>query len=111
MSTNHKTLRIFMMPQQFPCGPDSACCGPIGQTEEEVQNLKNVLEKELACHVEVLNVTKGADMKDHLPIVRLFRSFGPMALPIIALDGEVVSMGIPTPEQAVLAVKEKTNQI
>jgi hypothetical protein len=100
-----------MMPQQFPCGPDSACCGPIGQTEEEVQNLKNVLEKELACHAEVLNVTKGADMKDHLPIVRLFRSFGPMALPIIALDGEVVSMGIPTPGEAVLAVKEKMNQI
>jgi hypothetical protein len=100
-----------MMPQQFPCGPDSACCGPIGQTEEEVQRLKNLLEKELACHVEVFNVTKGADMKDHLPIVRLFRSFGPMALPIIALDGEVVSMGIPTPGEAVLAVKEKMNQI
>lgn len=100
-----------MMPQQFPCGPDSACCGPIGQTEEEVQNLKSVLEKELACHVEVLNVSKGADMKNHLPIARLFRSFGPMALPIIALDGEVVSMGVQTPEQAVLAVKEKMNQI
>ncbi len=100
-----------MMDQQFPCGPNSACCGPVGQTEEEVQNLKSVLEKELECHVKVLNVSKEADMKDHLPIVRLFRSFGPAALPIIALDGEVVSMGVPTPEQAVLAVKEKMNQI
>ncbi len=100
-----------MMDQQFPCGPQSSCCGPIGQTEQEVQNLKSLLEKELECRVEVLNVTKEADMKDHLPVARLFRSFGPAALPIIALDGEVVSMGIPTPKEAVLAVKEKMNQI
>ena len=111
MSTNHKMLRIFMMPQQFPCGPQSSCCGPIGQTEEEVQNLKAVMEKELGCPVEVINVLNGKEMKNYLPISRLFRSFGPTALPIISLDGEVVSMGIPTPKEAVLAVKEKMNQI
>lgn len=111
MATNNRTVRIFMMPQQFPCGPDSSCCGPIGQSEEEVQNLKAAMERELGYQVEVLNVLNGSQMKRHLPIVRLFRSFGPMALPIIALDGEVVSMGIPKPEEAVLAVKEKINQI
>lgn len=111
MTTNNKTVKIFMMPQQFPCGPDSACCGPIGQTEEEVQNLKTTMERELDCLVEVLNVTNGSEMKNHVPVVRLVRSFGPMALPIIALDGEVVSMGTPTPEEAILAVKEKMNQI
>ena len=111
MSTNQKNLQIFMMPQQFPCGHQSSCCGPIGQSEEEVQKLKSALEREFECQVEVIDVTKGTDMKNHLPVVRLFRSFGPAALPIIALDGEVVSMGVPTPEQAVLAVKEKMNQI
>lgn len=111
MSVNNKTLRIFMMPQQFPCGPQSSCCGPIGQSEEEVQNLKSAMEREFGYQVEVFNMLNGSQMKHHLPIVRLFRSFGPMALPIIALDGEVVSMGLSKPEEAVLAVKEKTNQI
>lgn len=111
MATDGKILRIFMMSQQFPCGPQSSCCGPIGQTEEEIQNLRSAMERELGFQVEVIDVMNGSRMKHHLPIVRLFRSFGPMALPIIALDGEVVSMGTPTPEEAVLVVKEKINQI
>lgn len=111
MTTDEKTVRIFMMPQQFPCGPQSACCGPIGQTEEEVQNLKTAIERELGCRVEVLNVMNGKDMRNYLQVVRIIRSFGPMALPIIALDGDVVSMGNPTPEEAVSAIREKMNQI
>lgn len=109
MTTNDRTVRIFMLPQQFPCGPQSSCCGPIGQTEEEVQALRAAIERELGCRVEVLNALNGKDMRDHLQVVRLLRSFGPMALPIIALDGEIVSMGNPTPEQAVSAIREKMN--
>lgn len=58
MTTNDKTVRIFIMPQQFPCGPQSSCCGPIGQTEEEIQAIKTTIESELGCRVEVLNVMK-----------------------------------------------------
>ncbi|MFQ6121788.1 MAG: hypothetical protein ACE5LA_01840 [Dehalococcoidales bacterium] len=111
MTTTNKTVRIFMMPLTFPCGPQSSCCGPIGQTEEEIQSLKSTIEKETACQVEVLNVTNGNDMRNHLQIVRFVHSFGAMALPIIALDGEVVSLGFPTPEQAISAIKEKMNQV
>ena len=111
MTTNNKRVRIFMMPLRFPCGPQSACCGPIGQSEEEIQSLKSTIEKETGCQVEVLNVTNGNDMRNHLQIVQFLNSFGPMALPIIALDGEVVSMGNPTPEQAVSAIREKMNQM
>ena len=99
-----------MMPQQFPCGPQSSCCGPIGQTEEEIQSLKSTIEKETGCQVEVLNVTNGNDMSDYLQITQLVQAFGATALPIIALDGEVVSLGNPTPEQAVSAIREKMNQ-
>lgn len=111
MTTNDKTVRIFMLPQQFPCGPQSSCCGPIGQSEEEVQNLKTIIERELDCRVEVLNAINGKDMRNHLQILRLIRSFGPMALPVIALDEDIVSMGNPTPEQAVSVIREKMNQI
>mgnify|MGYP005839458375 CR=1 FL=1 len=102
-----KVVRIFMMPQQFPCGPQSSCCGPIGQTEEEIEILKEAIQKDIGCSVEVLNVTNGNDMKKHLDVLRLVRSFGYMALPIITLNGEVVSIGNPKPEEAVLAIKEK----
>jgi len=111
MTTNNKRVRIFMMPQQFPCGPQSSCCGPIGQSEEEIQSLKSTIEKETGCQVEALNVTNGNEMSNHPQIVRFVNSFGPMALPIIALDGEVVSLGNPTPEQAVSAIREKMNQM
>lgn len=106
-----KVVRIFMMPQQFPCGPQSSCCGPIGQTEEEIEILKEAIQKNIGCNVELLNVINGNDMKKHLDVLRLVHSFGYMALPIITLNGEVISIGNPKPEEAVLAIKEKMVQI
>lgn len=111
MKNNNKTVRIFMLPLRFPCGPQSSCCGPIGQSEEEIQAYKDLIEKELQCNVEVIDVTNGKEMKNHLNIVRLVHSFGPTALPIITLEEEVVSMGNSKPEEAVMAIKEKMAQI
>ncbi len=111
MKTNNHIVRIFTMPLQFPCGPQSACCGPIGQSEEEIQQLKDYIENSLGVKVEVKNVIKGEDMKAHREILSLFRTFGPMSLPIIAVNDEVVSMGRPTPEEAVEALREKINQV
>jgi len=107
---NNRSVIIFMMPQQFPCGPGSSCCGPVGQTKEEIQSLKGAIEKETGCQVAVLNVANGDDVRDYPQIVRTLDSFGTGALPIIALDGEIVSLGNPTTEQAVLAVRDKINQ-
>jgi len=102
---NNRSVRIFMMPQQ------SSCCGPaVGQTEEEIQSLKSTIEKETGCQVAVSNLFNGGDLTDYPQIVRILNSFGTGALPIIVLDGEVVSMGNLTPEQAVIAIKEKINQ-
>ena len=103
----NKTLKIFIMPQDFPCGEQSSCCGPIGQSEKEIQNLKSSIENELGCQVEVLNVKNDDDMRNHPRIVQLLHSFGPAALPIIALEDEVVSMGNATAEKALVAIKEK----
>jgi len=108
---NPKAVYLFTMPQQFPCGPGSACCGPIGQTEEEVRKLKESLEKELGVSVEVKNVIKGEDMQAFRSISGLFRTFGPMSLPIIAVGDEVVSMGSPAPEEAVAVVREKLKEM
>jgi len=102
---NNKSVRIFTIPQQ------PSCCGPaVGQTEEETQSLKSMIEKETSCQVAVSNLFNGGDLTDYPQIVRILNSFGTGALPIIVLDGEVVSMGNLTPEQAVIAIKEKINQ-
>jgi hypothetical protein len=101
-----KTIRILMMPQEFPCGEQSSCCGPVGQSEEEIQSLKSSIEKELGYEVEVLNVNNDGDMRGHARIAQLFRSFGRAALPIVALEDEIVSMGDCTPEKVVAAIRE-----
>jgi len=69
-----------------------------------------VIEEKIGCPVEVLNTANNGDMDKHPQVLQLLNAFGPVALPIIALDGEVVSMGNPTPEQAISAIREKMNQ-
>lgn len=103
----NQVINIFTMPQEFPCGAGSSCCGPIGQTDEEVQTLKQGLEKALGVPVQTFNVKNGADMKAHRQILALLRSFGWGVLPIITIDDEVVSMGAPTVAQAAEAVRQK----
>jgi len=105
-----KILKIFMRPQEFPCGEQSSCCGPIGQSKEDIQCLKSSIEKELGYEVEVLNVKNADDVKDYPRVVQLLHSLGPNALPILMLEDEVVSVGNPTPEKAIAAIREKTEK-
>lgn len=110
MTDNSSTVKIFVIPVTFPCGPQSTCCGPIGQSEEEIQSLEETIEKETSCRVKVLNVMNDVHVGDYPQIDQLLRSFGPIALPIIMLDDSVVSLGIPAPDEAVSAIREKMNQ-
>ena len=107
---NNKTLRIFMLPQEFPCGEQSSCCGPIGQSEVQIESLKSSIESQLDYEVEVLNVKDDDVMENHPQIVKLFRSLGPTALPILALGDEVVSVAEIAPEKIVVAIQEKVHQ-
>jgi len=111
MTSNNKTVRIFTMPQNFPCGPRSSCCGPIGQSEEEIATLKTKIADELGYDVEVFDVMNHDAVKNYYLVVQLLSSFGPMALPILTLGDEVVSIGNPQPEEAVAAIREKMNQV
>lgn len=106
-----KILRIFMMPQEFPCGEQSSCCGPVGQSEDEIQSLRSGIETELGYEVEVMNVKNEADVKDYPQIVQLMHSLGPNALPILTLSDEVVSIGKCKPQEALLAIREQTEKI
>lgn len=62
MNDNESTVKIFTMKQEFPCGPRSTCCGPVGQTEEEISELENAIEW-LDLKVEVFDVPDLNDEK------------------------------------------------
>ena len=111
MSDNH-AIKIFTMLQEFPCGVGSSCCGPIGQTEEEINAFKTGLEQQLNVKVETFDVKDGKVMRDHRQILGLLRSFGWGVLPIVTVGDEIVSMGVPQGlEQAVEAIQLKLKSV
>lgn len=106
MSDKKKEVKIFTMEQQFPCGPRSSCCGPIGQSEQEVMSLKNAIEK-LGLGVEVYDVQRMKDLQDHPQVFKLFRAFGPQAIPVITVGNDVACIGKSEISEAVAAIKSK----
>jgi len=103
---NNKVVRIFTAPLQFPCGPNSSCCGPIGQSDDDVKRLSDAI-RDLGVAVEVYNIMEDDFAKRFPDIATLLGSFGPGIVPILAIENEVISMGNPTIEEALEAVKEK----
>ena len=93
MKNNSKLIKIFTMKQEFPCGPQASCCGPIGQSEEEILSLKNEIEKNLDVTVEILDIKNTKNLEQHPQIFELIKSFGLGATPIIAVGDEVACVG------------------
>lgn len=103
---NKRVAKIFTMEQQFPCGPNSSCCGPIGQSEEEILKFKNGIEK-LGLKVEIYDIQKIKNLQEHPHVFKLFRTFGPQAIPVITVEDEIACMGNSDLLEAVVAVKAK----
>lgn len=106
MNNKKKVVRIFTAPLQYPCGPDASCCGPVGQSGEEVNKLADAI-RNLGVNIEIHNVMDDSFARQFPNISNLVGSFGPGIVPLLAIGDEVISMGTPTPEEAVHAVKEK----
>lgn len=101
-----KKVKIFTVEQQFPCGPKSSCCGSVGQSEQEVAALKSAIE-ELGIEVEVYDLQKMKNLQDNPQVFKLFRTFGPQAVPVITVGDEVASMGKSEINDAISAIKSK----
>ena len=106
MNKNNKVAKIFTLEQQFPCGPKSSCCGPIGQSEQEVIELKNAIEK-LGLEVEICDVQKMKNLQENPKVFKLFRTFGPQAIPVITVGDDVAYMGKSEISETVTAIKSK----
>ena len=93
MQNNNKTVKIFTMKQEFPCGPKASCCGPFGQSEEKMISLKNVIEKNLDVLVEIVDIKNTKNLEQHPSIFELIKSFGVGGTPIIAVGDEIACIG------------------
>ncbi len=108
MSDSLPTIRLYYLPQTFPCGVGSSCCGPVGQTTQDIEQYITALRKELGqVEVQTINVTGSLDPGRDAAAMRLLDSFGALALPIFALNGEVISMGPPNIDELVEILKGK----
>lgn len=106
MSGEH-TVHLFVLPLHNPCGEKSTCCGPVGQTEEEIAAYRDALAEVTGTAVEVVD-TRDEEAMAGFPTARnLVRAFGLKAIPTVALDADVVAMGPPTPADAAAEVTER----
>ena len=104
--SDEKTVKIFTMEQQFPCGPQSSCCGPIGQSEEEITSLKNAIEK-LGIDVQICDIQKMKNLQENPQVFKLFRTFGSQAIPVITVGDEVACIGQSETNEIISAIKGK----
>lgn len=110
MSDQTTTVRLYHTPQSFPCGPNSTCCGPVGQSEEELQGYVSEVRKSFPdVPLELIDVSKKLRMGRDLAALKLINSFGKSACPIFTVNGEVVSMGPPAMPELVALLAEKMN--
>jgi len=106
MNKNNKVAKIFTLEQQFPCGPKSSCCGPVGQSEQEVTALKNAIEK-LGLEVEIYDVQKMKNLQENPQVFKLFSTFGPQAIPVITVGNDIACMGKSEISETIAAIKSK----
>lgn len=108
MSETSSTLRLYYIPQSFPCGPQSSCCGPVGQSDEELRNYMIQLESSLpGVKVHTIDMSQKLNLGRDLHAVKLLNTFGAAACPIFMIDREVVSMGPPSIPELVQLLRAK----
>ena len=106
MLNSGSNVGLFVLPQEFPCGEGSACCGPVGQTPEEITALRAALEA-AGVQVELHNTKDNDVVRKHPAVSRILHSVGPQATPICTVGEEVVSASSTCVEDVVSAVREK----
>lgn len=110
--TEPNTVLLYYVPQTFPCGENSTCCGRTGQSAEELQQYRSAIEQALpGVTVQTINVDKTSgdklSLNRDLAVAKLLNSFGYAACPIFAVAGEVVSLGPPVLDELIGMLKEK----
>lgn len=108
MSEQRRRVSVVYYPQFFPCGPSSACCGPVGQSQEEVNRYVQRLQQELPdAEVRLVDATQPDELASEPAAARLLNSFGAAGCPLFVVNGQVVAMGPPQMDELVAMLKEQ----
>lgn len=108
MTDANPTIRLYYFPQSFPCGPQSSCCGPVGQSEEELRSYIVELERNFpGIKIQTIDASQKLNTGRDLPAVKLLNTFGAAACPVIVLNGDVVSMGPPSMPELIELLRAK----
>ena len=101
-----KKVKIFTVEQQFPCGQNATCCGPVGQSEQQIAEIKSAITK-LGLDVELFDLKKMSNLNENLQVAKLFSTFGAQVTPLITVGDEVISIGQSEIKDVISAVKSK----
>src|SRR5512143_2946882 len=81
MSENNSTIRFYDLPQSFPCGPQSSCCGPVGQSNEELGDYMIQLESSLpGIKLQTIDMSQELNLGRDLPRSKSWRDSVRVAL-------------------------------
>jgi hypothetical protein len=88
MVPNTPVIKILVLPQEK--GPGGCgCCGPVGQSTEQIQALQYAIEDAFGCQVDVYDITRRGDMPNVPEIFTLMSTSGVKALPVVTLNDEI----------------------
>ena len=105
------SVTLYCMPQSFPCGPNSGCCGPVGQSDAELQQWTQRIHDALPdVTVDCVNVSE-MERGRNPNVERLLDTFGVGGLPDFAIGDEVVSMGPANFDELVSLIREKAVKV
>jgi len=106
--TTNSVIRLYYQPQSFPCGPNSACCGPVGQSEEEVRGYVSALVNRFpGVQVELIDVSQKLRAGRDSPALKILNTFGTAACPVFTVNDEVISIGPPAMSELIPLLAEK----
>ncbi|MCM8771339.1 MAG: hypothetical protein NC936_05720, partial [Candidatus Omnitrophica bacterium] len=63
--------------------------------------------EKLGCAVEVYDIQRIKNLQEHPHIFKLFRTFGPQAIPVVTVAEEVACMGQSDIDETISAIKSK----
>lgn len=105
-------VRIYYLPQSFPCGPSSACCGPVGQSLEELAGYVAALTSSVpGIEPQLIDASAKLNLGRDLRAIKLLNAFGAAASPIFTVGQDVVSMGPPAMGELVGLVAAKLESL
>lgn len=98
---------IYMTMISYPCGVGSSCCGPIGQSKEDIDDLKSELEWYIQDSIEVVDVEEKSKKELPKAVRQYLNTFGAGILPLITINDDIVCMSTMDKDEIVSKLSAK----